>query len=610
MTATFIQDFGILFLIIVVVSFLVKVIKQPIIMGYVLAGLIFSLMIKDSSRGDQIIILSELGITFLLFLMGLEFDLKSLKHLGKDILIATLQQSIVFFGVAFGLALAFKFSITESVYIGILFMFSSTLLVAKWIDDKKENNTLYGKITLGTLIIQDVLAIIALSFLSVIQEKSLMKIFIAPLTGLALLLFVVLFTRYVLNFLFKIAVRYPELLFIFSLGVCFLFVEIAPLLGYSTTIGAFLAGITIANTLYKNDVYTRLKPLIVFFNMLFFVGLGFQIKVGLSLSIIIFILILTLLSLLLKPIIIYFTLKMRGYDMKTSVITGLNLSQLSEFGIIIIAGGISGSVVSKSIGAIAVISIIATMILSSYLIKYDKKIFKKCEKYLLKIDSKFKHKSDGMQQEFGHEDIAEANVIFFGYHDIGKDLYSKLSGMGKKILVIENDPSNIALLKKEEIPHIYNSINNPDFFEKLNLSKAEIVISSLIDIEDNKIIIEHAKKTNPATTVILSAKNLKDSIELYNKNADYVICPTYLNEQQVTVVLEDYATDIKKLINKKIKDYAKLKEIESKRNSVIYHNKFLEIDDFFKRLTSRPEPVEAPVVSDFNDTTDKAQGAE
>lgn len=587
--ASFIHDFGILFLIIVFFSFIIKIAKQPIIIGYVIAGLFFSFYLTDPSRSEQIVVLSELGITFLLFLMGLEFDLKSLKYLGKDILIVTIQQSLIFFGLAFGIAKLFGFSIISSVYIGILFMFSSTLLVAKWIDDKKETNTLYGKITLGILIVQDVIAIIALSFLSVIQEKSIIKIFIAPLTGIALLVIVVLFARYALNWLLKFTIKYPELLFIFSLGVCFFFVEIAPILGYSETIGAFLAGIIIANTAYKNDVYTRLKPLIVFFNMLFFVGLGFQINTTMTLNLVLVIALLCLLSLTVKPFVIYYTLKRRGYDIKTAFITGLNLAQLSEFGSIIIMSGIASGVINGGVNAIAVISIILTMILSSYLIKYDKQIFKYFEPHLKKIESKFK--DEDFEKMGDHHKVSNHNIIFFGYHDIGKELYSKIDKMGKKLLVIENDPQNIEILKKEKVAHIYNSVNNPDFFEKIDLSKSELVISSIIDIEDNKMIIKQAKRHNAKCTVIVTAKSLKDSLDLYANNADYVICPFYLNEQQVSVLLEDYTTDINKVITKKINDITQIKEIERKKLENRKASAFLDIDSFFKRISKKPENV-------------------
>jgi Kef-type K+ transport system membrane component KefB/voltage-gated potassium channel Kch len=584
MTATFVHDFGILFLVILALSFIVKFLKQPIIVGYVLAGLVFSL--ASSTSGEQVIILSSLGITFLLFLMGMEFDLKSLKSLGKDIILITLQKSLVFFAVAFGLAKLFGFSNIYSVYIGILFMFSSTLLVAKWIDDKKETNTLYGRMALGILVTEDILAIIALTFLGVVQEKSLTNLIIIPISGMLILLAATFFARYVLNLLLKFAVKHSELLFISSLGLCFAFVELAPLLGYSETIGAFLAGIVIANTAYKNDIYSRMKPLIIFFNMLFFVGLGFQLNTPLTKNAILLIGILCLLALMLKPAVTYFLLRKRGYDSKTSFLVGADLSQLSEFGIIVVAGGAASGAIGYDLGAISVIAVISTMVLSSYLIKYDRKLFKSSETFISKFDKMFKHKD---MNEQSIESTGDFSVILFGYHDVGKELYSKIMNMGKKIMVVENDPTNIDLLKKENIPCIYSSVSNSDFFERLSLAKTELVISSLMDIDENKIILKNAKESNPSSTVILTAKNLKDSLELYAENADYVICPTYLNREEVIVVLEDYATDINKIIDKRLKEYAVLKEMEKKREALERENSFLSIDEFLKRVTAKPQ---------------------
>ena len=592
--AGFIYDFGILFLVIVVISFLAKLLKQPIILGYVTAGLLFSYLIAEGSASrNQIIIISELGITFLLFLMGLEFDFKSLKYLGKDIFIATIMQSLIFFGIAGGTSILFGFSLVESAYVGILFMFSSTLLVAKWLNDKKESSTLYGKIVLGILIVQDLFAIVALSILGVVQEGPLWKIFLTPLTGILLLLLVFVFARYILNRLLKVAIKYPELFFIFSLGVCFLFVEIAPLLGYSTTIGAFLGGVTLANTFYKNDIHSRLKPLIVFFNMLFFVGLGFQIKLGLDLRIALLIASLCILSLFVKPFVIYLTLKIRGYDLKTSFLAGLSLAQESEFGMIIVLGGISGGLITGWVGTVAVISILATMIASSYFIKYDKHIFLLIEKRLRKIDRLFPVK----EVEMEGLRFREQNIIFFGYYDIGRDLFAKLSGMGKKILVIESDPANIEILKKEGIPHVYHSISSPDFFEHIDLTKTELVVSSLIDINDNKVIIKEAKESNPKSTVIVTAKNLKESLELYNNNADYVIYPSYINEQRVSVLLEDYTTDINKVITQKINDINALKEIDKKRSESIEKAAFFDIEKFFRMAPKANKKGNADIIN-------------
>ena len=586
---TFIEDFGILLLIIVIISFLAKLLKQPIIVGYVLSGLVFSYILGSRiGSGELIIVMSELGITFLLFLMGLEFDLSSLRYLGKDILLSIIPQSIIFFLVPYILSGFFGFSFIERIYLSILFMFSSTLLVAKWLEDTKETNTLHGKLILGTLILQDVLAIIALTLLAVSREESKVALITSPLKGILLVLIAFVLAKYVLNQVLKFSSKYPELLFIVSLGVCFAFVEIAPYLGYSTTIGAFVGGITLANTIYKKEVAGRLRPLIVFFNMLFFVGLGFQMDLNLGWDHVIFIGILLALTLLLKPVVIYWTLRFRGYDMKTSFISGLHLAQLSEFGLIIITGGILAGTVKAEIGSLAIILVIITMIISSYFIKYDDLIFKLVQPYLRLVDRKV---FPAKQLRLPALDPS-CNVLFFGYYDLGSELYTRFKEMGKKIMVVDNDPENIGMLKRENIPYLYDSVNNPDFFENLNLPGVELVVSSISNVEDNKRIINLFKNANPRAVVMVTAKNLKDSLELYNHQADYVLYASYLNHRYVSVLLDDYTKDINKVVAKKIEDVTKLRQLEQKRREVNKElNKIWDIDNFFTNISQKQKKL-------------------
>lgn len=579
---SFIQTFGLLLLIITAISFFIKLLKQPIIIGYVLSGIVFGL-ISHSGMAEQVNIFSEIGITFLLFLMGMEFDLSSLKYLGKDILLATVLQSVVFFLAAFGLSSFFGFTMMERVYMGILFMFSSTLLVAKWVADKKETGSLHGKIILGILVIQDIFAIILLTVLDVLKESSLTRIVTIPLYGILLVVIAFLLSK-ILNYPLKKASKYPELLFLLSLSVCFAFVELAPLLGYSTTIGAFIGGVVLANTAYRIDVSMRLKPLIIFFNMLFFVGLGFQINFDLGLGVIIFLILLCLLNFILKPVVIYLTLRMRGYDLKTSFKSGLYLAQFSEFGIIIIAGGMMSGSIGPGAGTIAIISVILTMVLSSYLIKYDKKIFKLFEEKILAFDKKF------VTKDIKEESVdVNCNVLFFGYCDVNKDIFTKFRSMGKRIMVIENDPQAIELLKKDGLEYIYNSINNPEFFEHLNFEKVELVVSSLMDIDENKMIIHEIKKTSPKAVTIVTAKSLKDSMELYNSNADYVLYSSFLKDQKVSVLLEEYTADINKLLEKKIADMSRFKEKEARMADTV-SSEFFDVEAFFGRAKKASRP--------------------
>lgn len=577
----FIHNFGILFLVIVAVSFLIKLLKQPIIIGYVLSGLLFSFYIMNKAfDSTQIIIMSELGITFLLFLMGLEFDLKSLKFIGKDIILSCALQSVIFFAAAFVLSSFFGFSLMEKVYLSIFFMFGSTLLVAKWVEDKKETDTLHGKIILGTLIVQDILAIIALTILNIVQEKTLSKIILAPIEGIALILFAFLLSKYLLNRPLKIASRYPELLFIFSLGVCFLFVEISPYLGYSTTLGAFIAGVVLANTEYRHEISGKLKPLINFFNMLFFVGLGFGIKFALPNSWFVFIAISLILCITLKPVVTYFTLRLRGYDLKTSFMSGIYLAQFSEFGIIITAAGVVSKAIPAEIGFIVTISVIISMIISSYFIKYSQSIYRFFEPLLSKID-----------QSIVSKDIQtspveiKSNIIVFKYYDLGKELYAHLDSLGKSMIFVDNDPEHISLLKKEGRNYIFGSPANPDFFEQTKFAGTDIIISNIFDLDTNKRIISALKKINPNIITVVAAKTLKDSIELYNSHADYVIYQSHVHEQHISALIQDYTVDAQKLISKKVDDLIKFRERDEKIKKLNENRmNFLDIDSFFRKV--------------------------
>jgi Kef-type K+ transport system membrane component KefB len=569
------QQFGILFIIIVAIAFAVKLLKQPIIIGYVLSGLMFA-HIFTGELDQFLVFFSEIGIMFLLFLMGIEFDLKSLKHLGKDVFIATIYQSVLFFGLGLGISAFLPFTWMERVHIAIAMMFSSTLFVAKWLEDKKETGTLQGRIILSTLILQDVIAVLAITILSVVQEKSIAKIAIAPLSGILLIVIAYISSKYILNYLLKLSSRYPELLFIFSLSIGFIFALIAESLGYSATIGAFLGGIVLANTIYKTEVYGRLKPLVNFFNMLFFVGLGFQMQLTGNISWLFLLLSFLIANFFIRPIVFYITLRMRGYDLKTSFTSGLYLSQISEFSIIIAVGSAASGLISPSISTIVIEMVILTMIFSSYIIKNDRKIFNCLEKYIKPVDRWFATKYSAAKDE---TKTIDAQFIFFGYSEFGDELMDSLMKLNKKIVVVENDPYHIELLEKKDIPYLFSSIYSQDFFEHTHFMSPELVVSNMNDVSGNLLIINQLKKDYPKVTMIVTAKNVKESLELYNGGADYVIYPAYLNDQQVSVLLQEYSADINKVITKKVQDIAKFRQKEQEQQE-LEKGFFQDIDAF------------------------------
>ncbi|HZX44112.1 MAG TPA: cation:proton antiporter [Candidatus Nanoarchaeia archaeon] len=582
---TFIVGIGLLFLILVIICYIIKLFHQPIILGYVLSGLAFSVILaRFSFPNDSLMILSELGVTFLLFLIGLEFSYENFKFMGKDILIATLLQSIIFFVVPFVVSFLFGFSVIESVYLSVLFMFSSTLLVAKWLEDKQDSQTLYGRIVFGILVLQDIIAIIFFVILGVLGVENTSKIMVLPIGAIVLLAIAMLFSKYILNRLIKSTLRYPELTFIFGLGVCFFFVEVSILFGFSETIGAFLGGVVLANTIYQNDVSSRLKPLIIFFNMLFFVGLGLKLEFDLPARYFLFMGLFLVMCIIIKPIVVYLTLKGRGFDSKTCAKASVSLAQFSEFGVIIVTTGIASQAILPDMGTISITLLIITMVISSYSIKYNEILSTLMYRRLQFLDKYFLKEKKPTEAV----DLSKYDIIVIGYLGLNKELLTKFESAGSKILVIENDPVNVQLLRNAGINFIYNSVTNLYFFEHLKFERIKLLISNLVDVQDNIMILKKLKEENPLSHSILSAKNLKDSLMLYDAGADYVICSTEIKENQVSMLLQDYSQDINKLIEKKIPEITRLKEKKNTREAVQYY----EWDDFVKKMFRRNKGLE------------------
>lgn len=577
----YLLSFGVVILVMLALSFLVKLMKQPIIVGYVIAGLFFAYYQFKSFDKSNIIFFSELGIAFLLFLMGLEFDLKTLKYTGKDLLISSIIQTIAFFGIGFLLTLPFPLSFFERALLAITFLFSSTLLVAKWLEDKREIQTLSGKVILTTLILQDILAILILTVINFTSQEGFLSMILIPFKGLLLVIISVGLARYVLNKPLQFSSRYPELLFLFSLGVCFFFIIISPWLGYSTTIGAFIAGLTLANTQYKTDIVSRLKPLIIFFNMLFFFGLGFQMKFDLSMNFIVLLFLLLLANFIIKPLIIYLSIRIRGYDTKTSLQSGIYLCQFSEFGVIIISSVTMLN--NPSLNSIVLLGLVLSMIISSYAIKYDKQLMGLMLPLINKYDTIRTRETPSFEGD------KHFDVLFFGYPEYMERINANLRTMGKSICVIENDPAKIELMKSEKIDYIYGSVYNPYFFEHLHLKDVELILSEVVDIDATKAIIKYSKSANPKCTVIVTSKTLRESIELYEAGADYVIYPTYINDNHISLILEDYSKDISKIITKKINEINQFKELQTKKE-LVAKTGFTDIDSFLRRIKKVKKP--------------------
>ncbi|MBI2546434.1 cation:proton antiporter [Candidatus Woesearchaeota archaeon] len=577
------RDIGIIIVFAALAGIIIKYFKQPMILAYIFAGLaIGPFGLNFISSEETIISLSELGITFLLFVVGLELNINKLKEVGRVVLLAGSLQILLTFLFSIGIVKVIGFTWIQSIYLAVVLAFSSTLLVVSLLAEKKEIDTLHGRIIVGILVLQDIMVIVALSLLSNLSNFSILYIPSYLGKGILLLATAYFMSRFLLNRLFDFTAKYQELLFVASLALCFVLTMVASYLGFSVSIGAFLAGVMIANLPYSLDLTSRIKSLAIFFNALFFVSLGIQIVPSTIKTVFIPLLVLLGITFILKPLLIIFLVIWQGYDKKTAVYSGIGLGQISEFGLIVVAQGILLGHVDSSMLSLTILLIIVSMALSSYAIKYNLFIYHRYFENMKFLDRFFR---PGHVLEAGKSD---AEVVVYGYENLDPALISRFKEAKKDVLVIDNNPNVIKSLKTQSMNCLYGDISQVDVLEKVNFEKVQIVISTIPDIFNSMVLIKKTREANRKAVVILTANKVKDSLDLYNEGADYVILPNYLGEKQVSLIVESVNKDLNSIVNSKLNHIEELRKKEYMQRKLYEQDTMMvEIDTFLKNITHK-----------------------
>lgn len=520
--------------------------KQPLLIGYLFAGLIMGTtgIVQDT---EMLEILGKIGVTLLLFLLGIEMKTDELSSVGKTALITGLGQ--VFFTTAVGFLLAslLGFSTLTSVYFGIALAFSSTIIIVKLLSEKKDINSLYGRISVGFLLVQDFIAIAILIVLSGMRGGGLLfgDYVIILIKGFVLLTSVWILAKEVLPILFdKIVSNSTELLFITSiawaLGVA---AFVGGPLGFSLEIGGFLAGIALSNLPEHLQIASRTKPLRDFFLTIFFVYLGTHLAVGGEIvSLLPVALLFSLFVLVGNPIIVMMLMGIMRYKKRTSFLAGLTVAQISEFSLIVMAMGVTvGHVVEQDVALIIMVAVI-TMTISTYMILGAEKIYKRIEKLL----SLFERKNTNSK------DIAAAktfknHVILIGADRTGKAMIPQLKKMSPDFVIVDFNPKVYEFAHNKKLDVVFGDINDTEIIEGSGLDKASLVISTISNYSDNLTLLEHIKTLRKKPVIIITASLRKEAINLYNAGADYVMVPEAVTGDYIKHLLKHHGKNIKKI---------------------------------------------------------------
>ena len=529
-------NIGLAFTVATVFAFIAKTLKQPLLLAYLLAGVVIGpeLGFAWVRNREAIEIISEIGLILLLFIIGLEIDLKKLLGAGKPIIVAGITQFLLCaalgLGFAWLLGMALGGGRFDAVYLGVTLALSSTLIVVKLLYDKFEITTLPGRITLGVLVFQDVWAILFLALQPNLHDPRLEIFFSSLVTGVGLVFVALGVSRYALPHLFAFVAKIPELLLTTAIAWCFLVSGAAALLGLSRETGALIAGVSMSTFPYNVDVIAKVTNIRDFFVTLFFVALGMKIPqpsfaiLGQALAMSAFLMASRFVS-------VFPVLYAMGNGLRASLIPSINLCNMSEFSLVIAALGLS----LKHIGADLVASLTfvfaITSVLSTYMITYNHEL----QGWLSAGLGKLGFKEFGVPEAKAEEAEEEHAIVFLGFFREASSILHELEALAKdarakallrQILVIDFNPVVLEELDRRGIRCLYGDVSNMDTLHHAKIESARIVVSTLSDAvlrgTSNRRILQQVRHVCPAAQVLVAADTVEAALALYEEGADFV----------------------------------------------------------------------------------------
>lgn len=519
--------------------------KAPLLLAYLLAGVVLGPHIGFGmiQSPESISTLSEIGLVLLMFILGLEIDIRKLLQAGKAVLVSGVLQFIISVALALMFFSYFGFAKYELGYLAIACSLSSTLIVVKILSDQMDLDALPSRITLGILVLQDLWAIGFLAIQPNLADLNTLTLMVSiSKVGLLVLSSWVL-AKYILPKLFEMVSKQPELMLILAMAWCFAMCGFADYLNISLEMGALIAGVSIAAFPYHLDVAAKISSLRDFFITLFFVSLGLQIPMPtlnvlwLSGLIIVFVL-------LSRVIIIFPVLHKLKYGNRVSLLPGVNLSQLSEFSVVLAALGLSLKHIGSDLLSAFIISMVITALISSIAIPNTHKIFKFLNPFLEKIGF-VEHFS--LLEEYKDIVIKDPKIIILGFHRDASSLLFEFQNRFSEtkideVLIVDFNPEAHSKLKELGFNCKYGDVSNVDTLRNLQLHKTDLIISTIPDQVlkgiTNLKLLKHLKKIAPESKIIVTAEKFSLAKEMYEAGAFYVYLPRVISANFLADIIE------------------------------------------------------------------------
>ena len=535
-------------------AFIGNWLRQPLLLAYLLAGVLIGPQIGLGLVSDRASIetVSEIGLILLLFIIGLELDLRKLLAAGKPVLVTGILQVplCVALGLAFFIPFGFRVQGGDFglLYVTVCLAISSTMIVVKLLYDKFELDTLPGRITLGVLIFQDIWAIVVLGIQPNLLDPQFGKLLGSLGTGALLIVVALFISKTVLPKLFRSVAKSPELVLIGSLAWCFVVCAAANAAGLSREMGALIAGIAISTFPYNLDVVAKVVSIRDFFVTLFFVALGMQIPMP-SAELVGMALLASAFLVASRFVVIFPILRALRQGHRASLLPAINLAQMSEFAMVIAAIGLGYEHIDQKTVSVLIFVFAITSVTSTYLIGYSHPLQERIASGLRTIG--IHDLDDGRKSPEEARSLAGKDVVLLGFFTEASALVHEYemaaNPMLARLLVIDFNPDVHAELKRRGIACKYGDVASMQTLHHAEVHAAKLVVSTIPDTilkgTSNLRLLQQARRLCPRAAVVVTASRVASALELYDAGADFVFVSRLHSAAQMAAILEQGLAD-------------------------------------------------------------------
>jgi Kef-type K+ transport system membrane component KefB len=527
-------EFALLLLICALAGALFVRLKQPVLIAYIVVGIlvgpaVFGLV----GAHDQIDLLAQVGVAVLLFVVGLKLDLHHIRHIGPVALATGLGQ--LAFTIAFGfvLILALGKGLMEALYVAVALTFSSTIIIVKLLSDKRELDSLHGRIAVGFLIVQDLAVVIAMMTMSALRGSAgaegaeaaawfdvLMSLG-WRLAAAAAVMFVLM--RWVLPAVVSAMARSQELLLVFAIAWGVALAALGEWAGFSKEAGAFLAGFSLASTPYREAMNARLTSIRDFLLLFFFIDLGARLELSTLGAEVVPAIVLSLFVLIGNPLIVMAIMGYMGYRKRTGFLAGLTVAQISEFSIVFVAMGITlGHVGVEALGLTTLVGLV-TITVSTYMILYSQPLYERLQPWLGAFERKRPFRELAVERQPRPDRPVE--VIVFGLGRYGSRLLMQLRDAGVEAIGVDFDPEAVRELRRQGLPVRFGDGEDPDFLESLPLTEARWVVTTFPQWESNRALLHALKSVHFDGRIAGAVRDTAHGLALAKAGVERVLNP-------------------------------------------------------------------------------------